>query len=75
MVTWFDIKRAAIRMNLDRNENGQTVDHMLEQVRLLIAQNGYQFTGPTPTSTGGHEFRTKDDFTLEYNGASNTWHP
>jgi hypothetical protein len=75
MVTWFDIKRAAIRMNLDRKGNGQTVDDMLEQVRSLIAQNGYGFTGPTPTSTGGHEFRTKDGLKLEYDAAANTWQP
>ena len=75
MVTWTDIKRAAVRMNLDREGNGLTVDQMLEQVRSLIAQNGYRFTGPTPTSTGGHEFRTKDGLRLEYDGASNTWRP
>ena len=33
MIPWTDIKRAAIRMNLDRKANGRTVDEMLEEVR------------------------------------------
>jgi hypothetical protein len=73
MIPWTDIKRMAIRINLDRKANGQTVDEMLEQVRVLIVEDGYQFTGPTVTSTGGHEFRTKDGLTLEYDSASNKW--
>jgi hypothetical protein len=75
MIPWTDIKRVAIRMNVDRKANGQTVDEMLENVPATIAKNGYQFTGPTVTSTGGYEFRTHDGLKLEYDTASNTWQP
>jgi hypothetical protein len=73
MIPWTDIKRAAIRINLDRKANGRTVDEMLEEVRALIAGNGDQFTGPTVQRSGGYEFRTADGMILEYDDASNTW--
>ena len=74
-MTWFDIKRAAIKMNRDRAVDGTTVDEMLGRVRSLIAQNGYEFSGPTPDLSGGYDFRSKDGNTLTYDGASNTWKP
>src|ERR1700753_207364 len=66
MLTWFEIKRHAIGINVDRKQSGLTADQMLEQVRSLITQNGYKFIDPTPTRTGGHEFRTKENLILEY---------
>jgi hypothetical protein len=71
MTTWFDIKRAAIKINHDRKTNGRSVDQMLEDVRQVIVQTGYSVSGPSPTTTGGCEFRTKDGLKLEYQ--TNEW--
>jgi hypothetical protein len=62
-------------MNRDRKENGQTVDQMLEQVRLLIVHSGYQVTGPTADSTGGYHFQASGVIRLQFDTVSDTWRP
>jgi hypothetical protein len=79
MLGWFDIKRAAIAMNVDRKskKDDETIHQMLDKVRRMIAQSGYTLTrcGLTQSDSSVFEFRTSDGLLLEYDYRSDTWKP